>query len=66
MSLEAIFDEKIKLGRAQFIPLLFLSLIELNDGAQLVLSILHISTQVPFSIPSSKPNGVSSTVKSNL
>ena len=45
MILDSIFDNKIGIGPAQYIPLLFLSLIDLNDGAQLILStfkpILH-------------------------
>lgn len=38
MILDTIFDNKIGIGRAQYIPLFFLSLIDLNDGAQLILS----------------------------
>lgn len=38
MILDTIFDTKIGIGRAQYIPLFFLSLIDLNDGAQLILS----------------------------
>lgn len=38
MILEDIFDNRIGLGKTQYITVFFLSLIELNDGAQLVLS----------------------------
>ena len=37
---DTILTERVKVGKAQIVPLLFLSLVELNDGAQLVLSIL--------------------------
>lgn len=38
MILDSIFDNKIGIGKAQYFPLFFLSLIDLNDGAQLILS----------------------------
>lgn len=38
MILDSIFDNKIGIGPAQYYPLFFLSLIDLNDGAQLILS----------------------------
>jgi hypothetical protein len=38
MGLDEILDNRIGLGKAQLIPLLFLSLVDLNDGAQLILS----------------------------
>lgn len=38
MILDKIFEEKIGIGTAQYIPLFFLSLVDLNDGAQLILS----------------------------
>lgn len=42
MGLDEILDNRIGLGKAQLIPLLFLSLVDLNDGAQLILSIYLI------------------------
>lgn len=38
MILDSIFDNKVGIGNAQYLPLFFLSLIDLNDGAQLILS----------------------------
>ena len=38
MIIDKVFEEKVGLGRAQYMPMIFLSLIDLNDGAQLVLS----------------------------
>jgi hypothetical protein len=38
MILDKIFEEKIGIGTAQYLPLFFLSLVDLNDGAQLILS----------------------------
>lgn len=38
MILDSIFESKVGIGKAQYIPLFFLSLIDLNDGAQLILS----------------------------
>ena len=38
MILDSIFENKVGFGKAQAISLVFLSLIDLNDGAQLVLS----------------------------
>ena len=38
MIVDEIFENKVKFGKAQYIPLIFLSLVDLNDGAQLVLS----------------------------
>jgi hypothetical protein len=41
MILENIFENKIGIGKAQYIPLMILSLIDLNDGAQIIISINH-------------------------
>ena len=38
MILDSIFENKVGFGKAQIVTLIFLSLIDLNDGAQLVLS----------------------------
>ena len=38
MIFDKILEEKVKFGRAQIITLVFLCLVDLNDGAQLVLS----------------------------
>ena len=37
--MDSIIESKVKFGRAQIIPLLYLLLVDMNDGAQLVLSI---------------------------
>ena len=41
MILDRIFDEKIGFGPAQYVTFGFLSLVDLNDGAQLILSSFH-------------------------
>jgi hypothetical protein len=38
LSIDDVFDNKIGLGKAQYISILCLCLIDMNDGAQLVLS----------------------------
>jgi hypothetical protein len=38
MTIDKIIEEKVGFGPAQWIPFIFLSLIDMNDGAQLVLS----------------------------
>ncbi len=38
MAIDKIIEEKIKFGPAQIIPFIFLCLVDMNDGAQLVLS----------------------------
>ena len=40
MIVDRLLEEKVGFGKAQTIPLIFLSLIDLNDGAQLILSTL--------------------------
>lgn len=41
MIIDKIFNDKIGIGPAQYYPLFFLSLIDMNDGAQLILSNLQ-------------------------
>ena len=38
MAIDKIIEEKIKFGPAQYVPFIFLCLVDMNDGAQLVLS----------------------------
>jgi hypothetical protein len=38
MAIDKIVEEKIRFGPAQYIPFIFLCLVDMNDGAQLVLS----------------------------
>jgi len=61
MILDSIFDKKIGIGNAQYLPLFFLSLIDLNDGAQLILSTgIYMNRLIPnpdcTSIMASYPN----------
>lgn len=38
MILDKIFEEKVGFGRSQLISVIFLGLVDFNDGAQLILS----------------------------
>lgn len=40
MIIDQIIDNKVGLGRAQYLTFAFLSLVDLNDGAQLILSFI--------------------------
>ena len=42
MGIDKIVEEKIKFGPAQYVPFIFLCLVDMNDGAQLVLSKKHL------------------------
>ena len=42
MIVDRLLEEKVGFGKAQYLPLIFLSLVDLNDGAQLILSTSHI------------------------
>ena len=41
MGIDKIVEEKINFGPAQYVPFIFLCLVDMNDGAQLVLSKKH-------------------------
>ena len=43
MALDRIFDERIGFGKSQIILLCLMSLVEMNDGAQLIVSIIFFN-----------------------
>ena len=50
MAIDKIVEEKIRFGPAQYIPFIFLCLVDMNDGAQLVLSKILLLSRF-FSYP---------------
>lgn len=61
LSIDEVFDKKIGLGKAQYISIMCLCLIDMNDGAQLVLSsFLNPVIKQQWSLTSSQVETLSS------